>query len=40
LRNAFNKMPTFDSYYPYNNYVSPYGELRMRSYWLNVRKQF
>jgi iron complex outermembrane recepter protein len=38
VKNAFNKVPPFDAFYQY--YTSPYGDKRLRSYWVSVRKQF
>jgi outer membrane receptor protein involved in Fe transport len=40
VRNIFNKVPPFDYYYSDNYYESPYGDLRLRSYWLSVKKTF
>jgi len=40
VRNIFDKVPPFDvkddAYY----YVSPYGDMRLRSYWISLRKEF
>jgi len=38
VNNVFNHAPPFDYFYSY--YASPYGDLRLRSYWLNVKKAF
>jgi iron complex outermembrane receptor protein len=39
IKNLFNTQPPFDAYYaPY--YYSPYGDIRLRDYWLTVRKSF
>ena len=41
VRNIFNKTPPFDYYYYISNYYeSPYGDLRLRTYWLSVKKSF
>ncbi|MEJ1971972.1 MAG: TonB-dependent receptor [Lacunisphaera sp.] len=40
VRNIFNKVPPFDVYYSNNYYLSPYGDTRLRSYWLTVKKTF
>ena len=40
VRNIFNKIPPFDSYYLGTYYESPYGDLRLRTYWLSVKKAF
>jgi iron complex outermembrane receptor protein len=41
VRNVFNKLPPFDYYYYNQNYYeSPYGDLRLRTYWLTVKKTF
>ncbi len=38
VKNVFNKVPPYDAFYAY--YTSPYGDKRLRSYWVSVRKQF
>lgn len=41
VRNVFNKIPPLDAYPNWGNYyLSPYGDMRLRSYWLSVRKDF
>jgi iron complex outermembrane receptor protein len=40
VRNVFDTIPPLDAYYAGNNYFSPYGDLRLRSYWLSLRKSF
>ena len=40
VRNVFNKAAPFDVYYDTNYYESPYGDMRLRSYWLSVKKTF
>lgn len=40
MRNVFDKVPPFDAYYSSNYYLSPFGDVRLRSYWLSVRKSF
>jgi iron complex outermembrane recepter protein len=40
VKNVFNKLPPFDAYYsPYLNY-SPYGDARLRDYWISFSKSF
>jgi outer membrane receptor protein involved in Fe transport len=38
VKNIFGKLPPYDANYAY--YTSPYGDLRLRSYSLSVRKEF
>jgi outer membrane receptor protein involved in Fe transport len=40
MRNVFDKVPPLDVYYSSSFYISPYGDARLRSYWLSLRKQF
>jgi outer membrane receptor protein involved in Fe transport len=40
VRNVFDKVPPLDAYYNGNYYMSPYGDVRLRSYWLNARLNF
>lgn len=40
VRNVFNKIPPMDAFYSSNYYESPYGDMRLRSYWLSVKKAF
>lgn len=40
VRNVFNRLPPFDAFYETNYYLSPYGDSRLRTYWLNVIKKF
>ena len=40
VRNVFNKVPPFDYFYSGTYYESPYGDLRLRTYWLSVKKAF
>ena len=40
VRNVFDKVPPLDVYYAGNFYESPYGDMRMRSYWITVKKAF
>jgi outer membrane receptor protein involved in Fe transport len=40
VRNVFDKVAPLDVGYSNNYYMSPYGEVRLRSYWLNVRLSF
>jgi iron complex outermembrane recepter protein len=40
VRNVFDKIPPLDAFYENNFYVSPYGDMRLRSYRLSVRKAF
>ena len=37
-RNVFNKLPPIDAWYVTNFYLSPFGDTRLRSLWLSVRK--
>ena len=39
IKNVFNTSPPFDAYFaPF--YYSPYGDVRLRDYFLGVKKQF
>jgi iron complex outermembrane recepter protein len=40
VRNVFNRVPPMDAYFAGNNYFSPYGDIRLRSYWVTVKKAF
>lgn len=40
VRNVFNKVPPLDAFFSSNFYSSPYGDSRLRNYWIKVRKQF
>ncbi len=40
VRNVFNQAPALDAYYNQIYYFSPYGDPRLRSYWVSLRKQF
>ena len=40
IRNLFDTEPPLDAYYRANYFVSPFGDTRLRSYWLNLRKAF
>lgn len=40
VRNVFNTPPAFDAFYDSNYYLSPYGDARLRSYWISLRKRF
>lgn len=40
VRNLFNRVPPFDYFYSGNYFESPYGDLRLRTYWLSVKKTF
>ncbi|WP_438480483.1 TonB-dependent receptor domain-containing protein [Oleiharenicola lentus] len=39
VRNVFNTLPHIDIYYT-NSYTSPYGDPRLRTYWINLKKAF
>lgn len=39
VKNLFNRVPPFDAFYsPF--YYSPYGDVRLREYWISIRKAF
>lgn len=40
LRNVFNKAPPLDASFANNGYFSPYGDTRLRSYWISLKKAF
>jgi iron complex outermembrane receptor protein len=40
VKNVFDTSPPFDAYYDSNLFLSPYGDLRLRSYWLSLTKSF
>lgn len=40
VKNVFDKVPPFDAHQSSNFYLSAYGDIRLRSYWVNVRKKF
>ncbi|MBL8269157.1 TonB-dependent receptor domain-containing protein, partial [Steroidobacter sp.] len=40
ISNVFDKTPPFDAYYNFNNYISPFGDARLREYWLSLTKRF
>ena len=40
IRNVFDKVPPFDYFYSGNYFESPYGDLRLRTYWLSVKEAF
>ncbi len=40
VRNVFDKVAPLDAFYSNNYYMSPYGDVRLRSYWLNARLSF
>lgn len=41
VRNVFDKVPPYDFYYSFSQYfLSPYGDTRLRSYWLSLTKAF
>ena len=40
MRNAFDKAPPFDVYNAAYYYASPYGDMRLRSYWVSLKKEF
>ena len=40
VRNVFDKVAPFDAQQVSNFYVSPYSDIRLRSYWLSVRRTF
>ena len=40
VRNLFDRTAPFDVKYDNNYYLSPYGDVRLRSYWVSLRKAF
>lgn len=40
VRNVFDKAPPLDVAYSNNFYLSTFGDTRLRSYWISIRKQF
>lgn len=40
VRNVFDTLPPYDATYDTNYYISPFGDSRLRSYWLSVSKRF
>lgn len=40
IRNVFNKVPPFDAYYTTNYFYSPFGDARLRSFYLTLAKKF
>jgi outer membrane receptor protein involved in Fe transport len=41
VRNVFDKKPPLDAAYLYEFFVmSPYGDIRLRSFWLSIDKSF
>jgi iron complex outermembrane receptor protein len=40
VRNVFDKVGPYDTQQSSNFYVSPYADVRLRSYWLSVRRAF
>lgn len=41
VKNVFNREPALDVYYSQQTYYgSPYGDSRLRSYWVSVKKEF
>ena len=40
LHNLLNKIPPFDAYYDTPSYYSPYGNPRLRDFWVSVKKDF
>jgi len=40
VRNIFDAVPPMDVNFVNNYYLSPYGDVRLRSYWLSARKSF
>ncbi len=40
VRNIFDSDPPFDAFYAGTAYTSPFGDVRLRSYWLQLSKQF
>ncbi|MFC4307794.1 TonB-dependent receptor [Steroidobacter flavus] len=40
IKNVFDKTPPFDAYYLNSNYYSPFGDWRLRNYYLTLSKRF
>jgi len=40
VTNVFSKVPPFDVYYQNNYYLSPYGDIQKRAYWVSIKKTF
>ncbi|WP_293853451.1 TonB-dependent receptor [Steroidobacter sp.] len=40
ISNVFDKVPPFDAYYGNSLYYSPFGDPRLREYWLSATKHF
>ena len=40
IGNHFDKVPPLDANYVSNYYVSPFGDMRLRNYWISLRKSF
>ncbi|MBL8266258.1 TonB-dependent receptor domain-containing protein, partial [Steroidobacter sp.] len=40
IKNVFDKVPPFDAYYAASNYYSPFGDPRLRSFYLTLQKKF
>lgn len=40
IKNLFDKVPPFDAYYPSANYYSPFGDWRLRNYYLTLTRKF
>ncbi|MEJ1961010.1 MAG: TonB-dependent receptor [Gammaproteobacteria bacterium] len=40
IRNVLNKAPPLDVVYAGTGYTSPYGDLRLRTFWVGVKKDF
>ncbi|MBL8268010.1 TonB-dependent receptor [Steroidobacter sp.] len=40
IKNLFDKTPPFDAYYLRSNYYSPFGDWRLRNYYLTLTKKF
>lgn len=40
IKNVFDKVPPFDAYYSASNYYSPFGDARLRNFYLTVTKKF
>ncbi len=40
VKNIFGKLPPFDAYYVNNGFYSPFGDARLRDFWVSVAKAF
>ncbi|HNP37443.1 MAG TPA: TonB-dependent receptor [Woeseiaceae bacterium] len=40
IKNVFDKLPPYDAYYSNNGFYSPFGDARLRSFWLSASKSF